>query len=313
MKNIKIAAGIGLIVGLVSCSEWQEPQIDSSKVEVFVPRDSLRTDIATQLFYWYDVKGAAKYELQIVTPSFDRIDRLVLDTNITGNKFEFTLQPGTYQWSVRAYNFSSTTGYTTQFIFIDSTLDLNNQKLVLLKPANRDTSNQMKKLFSWQNLYNVEHYRFEVYQPDFSGQLVYSKDTPDDTITYHLPLEGNYEWRVKGVNSGSSTVFTSRELYIDTTPPLAPILKSPAKGIFLSGINVDFEWNKAVKTGSSTHDTLYLANDSNFVSLRRKIYSVNGRATADTLSNGIYYWKVRSFDKAGNIGSFSNFRQFTKQ
>ncbi len=128
MKTHKLLIAILSIGGFTSCSTWQEKQIDEETVEVFLPRDSLRTDIATQLFYWYHVEGAEKYELQIVSPSFDRIDRLVLDTNVSDNKFEFTLQPGTYEWSIRAYNFSSSTGYTVYGLYIDSTLDLSNQK-----------------------------------------------------------------------------------------------------------------------------------------------------------------------------------------
>ncbi len=313
MKIHKFIITIIGFSGLVSCSTWQEKQIDAETVDVFIPQDSLHTDIATQLFYWYHVEGADKYELQIVTPSFDQIDRLVLDTNVSDNKFEFTLQPGTYEWSIRAYNFSSTTGYTVYRLYIDSTLDLNNQKIVLNSPKDRDTTNVLSRQFSWQKLYNAENYVLEIYQPSVSGQLVYSYTSPNNSDSYNFTQEGSFEWRVRGINSSSQTTFSSREFYLDTTAPASPILKTPAKGVFLSPGNVSFEWTKSNTTGSSIFDTLYVATDSNLVNLRRKVYSRNNRGVGDTLSAGIYYWRVRSFDKAGNVGSFSSSRQFTIQ
>lgn len=312
----RIYKWLGVIFGIVitgACSEFQEPQIDNAAVEIFVPRDSLHTDIATQLFYWYHVEGAAKYELQIVTPSFDRIDRLVLDTNISGNKFEFTLQPGVYEWSVRAYNFSSSTGYTVHTLFIDSTLDLTNQQIILIKPNDRDTSNRMNWVFSWQDLYNAEEYHFELWQPDFNGQLVEGQNTSQNSVDLSLPQDGSYSWRVNGSNSQGQTVFASRQFYFDSSGPLEPQLTNPPQGQFFNSPPINFSWQQGADNGSSLRDTLYLATDSSFTNLRRRIYSADRLATIDTLSPGIYYWRVRSFDKAGNSGAFSTSRQFTLQ
>lgn len=314
MKVFKKLLRMWMLLMVVSCSTWQEPQIDNEVVEIFIPRDSLVTDIATQLFYWYGVEWALKYELQIASPNFARIDRLMLDTNVTDTKFEFTLPPGEYEWSLRAYNGSSSTGYTVHKLYIDSTLDLSNQTLVLMKPADRDTSNRGLYLFEWQNLYNADYYRFELYQPNIGGQLITSREVQSDTLKYRPQIEGAFEWRVKAINSGSQTTYFNREFYRDATPPQAPVLTSPPNDDFINNGIVDFTWNSSSEGGASIRDSLFLNTDSTFALKPYARYSTQkGELQVDTLSSGTYYWRVRSYDKAGNIGSWSVGRKFILQ
>ena len=118
------------------------------RVNVLTPRDSLRTSVVTQQFFWYQVDDAIDYEIQIVSPSFDQIDRFIVDTIITKNKISFTLTPGNYQWSVRAFNNSSASPYTTSNLFIDSTIDLTTQTLQLSSPKANDTPTRPMPTFS---------------------------------------------------------------------------------------------------------------------------------------------------------------------
>ncbi|MGB0176703.1 MAG: hypothetical protein ACPF9D_06035, partial [Owenweeksia sp.] len=260
MKVLRIITLFGIIAGLNSaCSEWQEPQIDAEQVYILTPRDSLQTEVATQLFYWYGVKGATHYELQIATPSFASIDRLVLDTNTTQTKYQFTLTPGHYEWSIRAYNSSSSTAYTVHRLYIDSTLNLSNQQVVLKGPTDNDTSNGSLKVFEWESLYNADSYRLELWKSSFSGDPVVFKDTPKDTFVYNVPGEGRFVWRVRAENASSNTIYTNRAFYIDTTPPNVPVLQNPAAGAFLSATELDFQWTRGTQTGSSIRDTFYLA------------------------------------------------------
>lgn len=313
MKAFRRIGAIALAILAGACSTWQEEQINEAVVEIFVPRDSLQTNIATQLFYWYHVSGATKYELQIATPTFDKIDRLVLDTNVTGNQYELTLSPGSYEWRVRAFNGSSATDFTVSRLYIDSTLDLTNQTVVLLNPLDRDTSNRGSYSFKWQKLYNADSYQFELFQPDRFGQLIHSKEVISDNLNFSPETQGSFEWRVKAMNSTSQTVFFEREFYRDATPPLAPSLQSPANNAMLSGATINFTW-QSDRTGSSIKDTLFLSTDSSFGGVPyAKYYSPNEEAVADTLSTGVYYWRVRSYDKAGNIGAWSTSRKFTAQ
>ena len=65
---------------LASCGEFLEENINSDKVSLVAPGDSLQTATYAQNFIWQDVVGARKYHLQIAQPSFDSLQTIVLDT-----------------------------------------------------------------------------------------------------------------------------------------------------------------------------------------------------------------------------------------
>ena len=115
------------------CSTIFENDIESEPVTLMAPCDGLRTSIVLQTFWWYYVKDATNYNLQIVSPNFDYVEKLVLDTILSVNKFQITLNPGTYQWRVNAFNSGYSTQYTTNTIYIDTTLSISIYTLPILK------------------------------------------------------------------------------------------------------------------------------------------------------------------------------------
>lgn len=311
--NKLFCALLTLVLISVSCTEWEEPQIDKEVIEILTPRDSLVTSVVTQLFFWSEVSDAIDYELQIVSPSFQQIDRFVLDTILTSNKFQFTLVPGDYEWSVRAFNNSSATPYTVHRLFIDSTIDLTTQTLQLISPSDFDTTNVLNKTFNWQNLYNADNYNFELWQPDETGQLVHQRTVFTDTLKYNLSAEGAYLWKVRAQNQLTNTVFSSRTFLIDTTAPNTPSLLEPDTNAVVSDNLIDFRWSRgSTNAGSVITDTLFLATDGNFINLTHTIPTRSTLFVLDTLSPGQYYWRVRSADAAGNSSSYSTTRTFTR-
>lgn len=303
-----VAAGIFA----TACSEFEEPQIDNDTIQIITPRDGLQTTIASQLFFWEFQDGALEYELQIVTPSFDLIDQFILDTTTTGNKFRFTLSPGQYEWRVRGYNNSSATAFTYATLVIDSTADLSGIDLILTGPGDNDTSNSLSQTFSWQDLYNADQYRFELWSPDISGTLSSSAVVTASPHKDSATAEGPFLWRVRAENNLGNTVYSVRNIYLDTTKPGMPNLSVPANGATITD-TVTFSWTRGSNTGSSLIDKLILSSDSTFSTIWLEDSTRTRTYLVDTLQAGTYYWKVRSRDKAGNIGKYSNFRTFTQQ
>src|SRR5690349_16647268 len=80
-----------------------EPDLSKETVTLLAPANGYETTMLTNLFWWDAVKNAEKYNLQIVTTGFSSIQRLMLDTNLTANKFQFTLPPGIFEWRVKAF------------------------------------------------------------------------------------------------------------------------------------------------------------------------------------------------------------------
>ncbi len=311
LKRHKIYPGLFIAILMVfSCSEFEEPQIDNESLIVIVPRDSLRSDQSSQLFFWEEIEGAAEYELQIVSPSFERINRFVLDTTVTGDKYTYNLTPGEYQWRLRGFNSTSATAYVVRTLFVDSTLDLSNQIVILQNPPDNDTANTTDKTFEWEPFYNAESYRFQLWKTSDPGQILLDRTTTKDTLVYTVG-EGSYSWQVRGQNSQSNSAYQGRTFYVDTTAPSDPVLVSPSNNQNINTVSVQISWQARNDQGSVIYDTLYLATDSLMTDLWLKQVQSTNQITIDTLSRRSYFWRVRSGDRAGNSSSFSDTRKFT--
>lgn len=102
----------------VSCEELTQPNLTGKQINIISPLDSFVTTSTTNTFAWDPIDGAAKYQLQIVSPKFDSVVRFVTDSAFTNNLFRYTLTPGVYQWRVKATNAGSQTKYFTRKITI---------------------------------------------------------------------------------------------------------------------------------------------------------------------------------------------------
>ncbi len=310
MNRSLILFGLALVL-LSACTEFQERQLQQDIVEVFIPRDSLRTDIATQQFYWYEVEGAIDYEFQIAEPDFAGINRLITDTITTSTRINISLQPGEYEWRVRAFNNSSATSYTSRKLFIDSTLNLSNQELVLISPSDQDTFNDPNQNLEWQSLYNAESYDLDLAAGSSFGSILQTWTTTSPRQDVSLSTEGNYLWRVRARNSSSSSPYSSRSFYLDTTAPGQPILISPSNRQSLSASPINFQWQRQSVGVSSVRDSLIISQDSLFFQIHLNLSLSTNSFSIDTLSSGDYYWRVRTADKAGNLGAYSDTYRFT--
>ncbi len=89
------------------------------KVILLAPHDSLKQAEGNFTFWWEEVTGAEEYELQVVSPHFTKIARLVLDETLTTNQRDEPLDSGHYQWRVRAVNPEYKTNWSTYTLFVD--------------------------------------------------------------------------------------------------------------------------------------------------------------------------------------------------
>lgn len=105
---------------LVSCEEIIEVvDISNENVVVLAPTDTSTLTITDINFSWEDVEDAEQYKLQIATPNFESANQIVLDTTITTTSFNQALEPGNYEWRVRAENSDYQTIYSTQSFTIE--------------------------------------------------------------------------------------------------------------------------------------------------------------------------------------------------
>ena len=314
MNTKKLYLFVVLISILVfSCEDIFEKDLSKEEVSILAPTNNLQSTTLTHTFWWEEVKGASGYKLQIVTPSFSNINQMALDTTITDNLFTYTLNPGQYQWRVKAMNGSSSTSFATYSLNIDTTSDLSGQIIVLQQPVNNYYSNSLNNTFTWLSLANATFYNVQVAYTNFSfsSNIILDTMLTFNGFNYSFAKDSVCQWRVRALNTtGASPFSTPFNLTVDVTVPNAPVLVLPEH---LDTITAPFTmyWDRGSISGSPISDSLYVYSDS----LTTQLYKVSKTVTnhTDSLGIGSYFWRVRSHDAAGNIGQYSVTRKFTIQ
>lgn len=298
---------------LTSCKDVFEEDISEDSIVIVSPPNNLETNQSTITFWWNELDGARKYNLQIVSKTFSYVERLVLDTNVTTDRFQVYLEPGEYQWRIKGFNNGSETPYTTLSLKIDSTSDLSQEQVILISPTDNYSTNETNPVFSWYQLYNADDYRFEIRTPDWNGSLALNPEivTGGNYTPTTLP-EGTYEWGVQAQNSISNTPFSVRKITVDRTNPGTPTLLSPANQSLISNSAFSFSWNRITDSGTAIQDSLTVYSDS-VLTTQVKSYFTSLTTQTDSLGTGKYYWRVRSIDQAGNKSNYSQVFSFTVQ
>ncbi len=299
-----------LVVIFYGCEEFIEKDLTGKKITILAPADSLGISITTITFWWEEIEGALDYNVQVVSPAFDKAEMLWADTLVAGNKFDLSLVPGDYQWRVKGQNGSSETNFTVASFVIDSGLDLSKETIILRSPSDNATSNNLSQVFKWNKLYNADEYRFRILNSD-NTPLKDEVIRGSESSSFEFTEDGSYIWSVRGQNDISNTLYSSYTIIIDTESPGKPLLNSPPNEFVLTTDSVSFEWTRMEDTGSLFFDSVCVFRD---ISLTDKVLSKKTDKTfyKDTLDPGVYWWYVRSCDAAGNLSERSSVFRFTK-
>jgi hypothetical protein len=141
-------------------------------------------------------------------------------------------------------------------------------------------------------------------------------------------VDGHYYWRVRSESIAPADSWSQTYTFdLDATAPEAPILISPLNGIWLTNANVIFNWSqvtlndskigrlKDAKILESSYPQIYIiASPIRYilqVDTSRNFTNPFNDTTSliyDTLilPQARYFWRVRSYDLAGNHGTFSS-------
>ncbi|TCD05845.1 hypothetical protein EZ449_15380 [Pedobacter frigidisoli] len=302
------------VLSLFACSEFIEPSLKDRKIILLGPGEHLETNSYQQTFWWEGSSDAIFYRLQVATPSFDSLSKLVLDTLITSTKFTYTLDPGKYQWRVRAENGSSQTAFALRS-FIVYTSSIAAQSVQLISPLNGLVTNKNELRYEWLNLYGATAYRLQVDNNNFLDESRLLLNISTDNLSYlqQLTIEGNFQYRMRAENAAENSKWSVvKNFNYDITPPEKAGLLLPANRQAVT-LPVRLSW---AALGDADHYQVYVYKSDST--------SLYGTAFPQAVSSASYnllnaqsgeslLWRIRAVDKAGNTGIFSNYYSFTVQ
>jgi hypothetical protein len=126
--------------------------------------------------------------------------------------------------------------------------DLTASTIELLAPAEGVVLDSLDNSFHWTALEGATHYHFQIATPGFAAprQLVTDSTV---TVNYYMQelLEGEYEWRVKAINSGYSTAFSSAAFRVERNEDFSDQqinLFSPSDNYLSKEKSITLEWEE---------------------------------------------------------------------
>lgn len=312
-KIINYTITLSFIGILIACSkDFIVKDIKNETVSIIAPTDNLKTPNNAVTFWWDELEGAEKYNLQIVKPSFSAVIQLIVDTNITSNKFTKVLTPGTYQWRIKAVNGGGSTIYTTRTLVIDTTSNLSFITLNPIAPVGLLTGNKAVT-FSWTPHPAANHYEINILNS--GGTSIHTQNNiTTANYTYSFTIAGDligYKWQVKAHNSFSFSQYNSASTFtIDVTAPSVSQLNSPINGVTKIDTS-SFYWTR-ISSSDTKYDSIIVSNDSLGNSLigSRRVNAQKYTISSFSLpspgpSSGYYWWRIISVDSVKNKSATS--------
>ncbi|TCC97681.1 hypothetical protein [Pedobacter hiemivivus] len=305
---------IALAILLTGCKEFIEPSIEKRNVVLLAPTNGAESSRYSQTFWWEPVEDALKYRLQVVSPNFDQTLTLILDTLLETNRFNYTLDPGNYEWRVRGENGSSQTHYFKSSFFIYAS-SIKEQQVQLQLPGNNTLTNQAAHTFTWLKLFGADKYILQIDTNNFidESKLFLDKTLPGQEFAVTFERDKLYKWRVKAKNDTAESKWSViQNITYDKTPPAIVLLNAPANNELVAK-PVNLRWNA---TATATKYQLYAYKSEGRVLYSSK-FPMTLTATNYSFTEGVsgekVYWEVRAIDEAGNTGAYSELRSFVIQ
>ena len=310
LKSIARVAVIIVLAGFISsCDRLFVDDLTGKKVEIISPENGFKTGNYAILFLWNSLKDSESYTLQVVKGEDFNMGILVYDTTVTLTGFDGVLSPGNYYWRVVANNYYSNAYSDTFNVIIDSSGSTANYIPNLQTPSGIYLNKEQVE-FSWSSHATPDMYNFELRKGLWvSGEIDTSFSSLELTVTLSL-VEGQYSWGVQSDMTDNTTDFVTRDLLIDLTAPTTPELEAPEDGASFTEDAVTFSWSTEEDSGAPLFDSLIisLTEDFNDTTLVAKLESTTSSSQVTFDENGTYYWRVTTYDKAGNKSANSETR-----
>jgi hypothetical protein len=258
-------------------------------------------------FDWSNSSGATGYVIEIAN-DLNFTSYFEADSTVTVSNYRNTVPfvPGDFYWRVTAFNANGFSARSAVWHFTIQTSTPLPLAPLLLVPADSSIFNDSLALsFDWSNSDYATGYVIEIgTDQDFTGYFETDSNLVASDYRNIAPLyDGIFYWRVTAFNgSGFSPRSEVWQFTITSPIPEAPVLISPEDGFASGSAYLDFDWTDAP---SASHYEIQIGTDSLFSPpmVSDSTLALPQFTNPDSLSNGLYFWRVR----AGNDYGWSEF------
>jgi hypothetical protein len=273
--------------------------------ELLSPADTERRSVASLKkglqFAWRPVEGSAEYRVEIARdPRFSQ--PIFVETKQPGAVVSENLGEGQFFWRVTAI--SRGVGIKSSEPSKTYSFELTNI-VPVSGLATREDPSAKGIIFSWRDDNNFPSYRIEIASSRSFKNLIRKADSTDRKVLITGLPTGEHVWRVIPLDEKGSALSPSQTSTVRIIAKLdPPIPVSPTNNIVLDITHIDridFIW-KPVTDASDYRFELYkysLGGDKKLLEadVRGSPFKFN---QFTLLSNGTFYWQVRSVKKSGN-------------
>ena len=304
------AAGLCATLFFVACTEFLEESIVDGTVKLLSPGADAETNVYTIDFLWEPLDHALQYRLQVAAPSFESASLFYADTTLDKPRFSMSLQPGEYQWRVKALNGSSETAYKTHTLTIYEAA-LSTQIVLQDTPPDNFLTSRNRVDLSWHSIFSAQNYRLQVDTSAFVDEtnILMDRVVNGETFSFDITEETQYQWRVRGESDTAQSRWSSvRRFTRDFTPPQPPTLMVPGNNAQVSR-PVTLQWSGEDNVVS--YQLYIYRSDSTIYNMEfPKRLETTSTVFEDGTRGERILWRVRATDRAGNESGYSVWRSF---
>ena len=206
-----------MLVWAASCGILVEIDISDKELTLIAPSDGVTVEGEDVTFQWDWIEGASEYRVTVVSPTFDQIERVEVDTTLSGERtttLTAFLEEDDYQWRVEAKNSEyETTSEVRSFVLVEDLTvpSIKNEVISAISPQHGGTTTDLDISFRWSQVPDASGYILSIYRDGVNDPAEVNDQALENnkfSWTFQAPENElqKYRWTVRAVNSRDETI-----------------------------------------------------------------------------------------------------------